>query len=339
MSTSLTKMYIDTSSREIQVLSIGVLIALLLLPQFLTSYQTRLATAFLILLLFVVSYDLLIGYAGVLSFGHALPYGIGAYFLGLSLQGRLPFLAEGQLSFLAAVVIALIAVLLVMLVTGALALRTNGIYFAMVTLAFAQIGYIMMVELDSVTDGENGLFISFPDVFGYSLANVGNVYYLSLVCVVISYLLIRHLVKTPFGLVLRSIRQNEERAQFIGLDAYRFQLAAYTISGLFAGIAGMLFAISNTFITPDMLYWETSGDAIMMAIIGGIGTLWGPALGVAVTFVLEEVLSGMFLTAWPVFIGIFFVLVVMFIPGGLAGIIQNWRRTISIDDLKRRIER
>jgi branched-chain amino acid transport system permease protein len=324
MSSGTIDRYVDTGVRWKQALSIAVLVVLIALPQFLGVFRIRLAIDILILLLFVVSYDFILGYAGVLSFGHALPYGVGAYFLALGLEGgALPFLPQEPLTFTTAVLFALIVVVLVMLVTGALALQTSGVYFAMVTLALAQIAFIAMVELDDVTGGENGLFLTLPDPFGYSLGEITNVYYLSAIVVVVSYLIMRHLVKTPFGLALRSIRQNEERARFIGLNAFRFKLAAYTISGVFAGIAGMLFAIANAFITPDLLQWETTGDAVIMAIIGGLGSLWGPALGVVVTFSLEEVVSGMFIEAWPIFVGIFFILVVLFMPGGIAGVVNR----------------
>lgn len=324
MSSTTLDRYVDTGGRWKQILSVAILVVLVTLPQFLGTFRMRLAIDILVLLLFVVSYDLLLGYAGVLSFGHALPYGIGAYFLGLGLQGgALPFLPQEPLTFGTAVLLALCMIVLVMLITGALALQTSGVYFAMVTLAFAQIGFISMVELDNITGGENGLFVTLPDLFGYSLGDITNVYYLTLIVTASSCLIIRHLVKSPFGLVLRGIRQNGERARFIGLNTFRIKLAAYTISGIFAGIAGMLFAIANKFITPDLLNWETTGDAIIMAIIGGLGSLWGPAVGVVLTFSLEEVASGIFLEAWPILVGSFFILVVLFLPGGIASVVND----------------
>lgn len=303
------------------------LILLGIVPQILGSYETGLIVELLILFLFAASYDLLIGYTGVVSFGHALPYGVAAYVMGMVMVGKpLPGVPESGLALPIAVVAALTSVVVVMLLTGWLAFRLTGVYFAMLTLAFAMVGYFVAFESTALTGGDNGLLVFRPELFGISLGDYVVFYYLVAGTVIGSYLAMRRLTNSPFGQVILSIRENEERARFLGYDTFRYKLAVYVVSGLFAGIAGILQGLYLNIITPNMLYWSTGGDALLVALIGGMGTLWGAAAGAVFLLGARELLTGL-VDGWPVILGVVYVLFVLFIPDGLAGLVTDRSRS------------
>jgi branched-chain amino acid transport system permease protein len=301
---------------------VAVLGILSVVPFVLPSFQTGLVIEMMILVLFAASYDLLIGYAGIISFGHALPLGTAAYMMGIVMAGRpLPLVPTGSLGFWPAVGLAILAVVVVSVVTGYLALQRSGVYFAMVTLAFSMVGYFLVFETTSITGGDNGLLVSRPEVFGLALSQQIVFYFTTLVIVALSYAALRRVTTSPFGRVLRSIRENEQRARFFGYDTFRYKLFAFTVAGLFAGVAGVLQGLYFNIITPSMMYWSTGGDALLITLIGGMGTLWGAIVGTVMLLGTREVLTGI-TENWPIVLGIVYVL---FVPKGLAGLVTDSR--------------
>lgn len=308
----------------------------LAIPQVFESYQTGLVVEFLLFLLFAASYDLLIGFTGVISFGHALPFGTAAYMMGIAMTGRpLPGIPEAGVSLPIAVGLALVAVVLVSIVTGWLAFQQSGVYFAMLTLALSMVGYYVAFETTHITGGDNGLLVTRPDILGLPLTDYVTFYYFTFLIVAGSFLAMWRLTNSPFGSVLVIIRENEERARFLGYDTFHYKLAVFIVAGLFAGIAGLIQGLYLNIITPDMLYWATGGDALLVTLIGGMGTLWGSALGAAFLLGIRELLTGI-IEGWPIILGVVYVLFVLFFPGGIAGLLTGRGRTVwdAIDDLR-----
>lgn len=304
---------------------VAVIAMLAAVPHVLPTFQTGLVIELMLLVVFAASYDLLIGYSGVISFGHALPYGTAAYLMGIVLAGRpFPGIPTESLGFPSAVLIGLVGVVVVSVATGYLALQLSGVYFAMLTLAFSMVGYFAVFETTTYTGGDNGLLIFRPEVFGIALSDQVTFYYLTLVVVVFSYAAMRRLTTSPFGQVLKSIRENEERARFLGYDTFRYKLFAFVLAGFFAGVAGMLQGLYLNIITPSLMYWSTGGDALLVTLIGGMGTLWGSIVGAMFLMGARELLTGI-TEGWPIILGIVYVLVVLFVPSGIAGIVTSNR--------------
>jgi branched-chain amino acid transport system permease protein len=324
-------------SRRVRLFGFIILLAFFAaLPQFLGSYESGLVVEFMLFLVFAASYDLLIGYTGVISFGHALPYGTAAYVMGIAMAGRpLPGIPEAGVSFPIAAVLALLAVIVVSVVTGYLAFQQSGVYFAMLTLALSMVGYYFVFETTSVTGGDNGLLVFRPDLLGLPLSDYVTFYYLTFFAVLLSFLAMWRLVNSPFGRVLVIIRENEERAQFLGYNTFRYKLAVFVIAGFFAGIAGMLQGLFLNIVTPDLLYWATGGDALLVTLIGGMGTLWGAALGSAFLLGARELLTGI-VEGWPIILGIVYVVFVLFFPSGIAGALTGEGRSVweTVGDLR-----
>lgn len=328
MAVGLGRRFAAAFDRTPLLVGLVALLGLLAIPQLFEQYMTGLVVELLVLLLFAASYDLLIGYTGVVSFGHALPYGAAAYVMGMAVSGGpLPFVPEDGVSLLAAAGLALLAVAVISLVTGWLAFRLSGVYFAVLTLAFSMVGYYVVFESTEFTGGDNGLLVTRPEVFGVALADYVTFYYFVLAIVVVSFLLMRRLTNSPFGRVLKSIRENEDRARFLGYDTNHYKLAVFTVAGLFAGVAGMLQGLYLNILTPNMLYWATGGDALLVTLIGGMGTLWGVAFGAAFLLGARELLTGI-VEGWPIILGIVYVLFVLFIPNGIAGVITGRTRSV-----------
>lgn len=327
----------DGSMDWIRLVGLAVLfVAFVALPQFLESYYTGLVVEFFLFLLFAASYDLLIGYTGVISFGHALPYGTAAYVMGIAMSGRpLPGIPEAGVSFPLAIAIAIAAVVVVSIVTGYLAFQQSGVYFAMLTLALSMVGYYVAFETTAITGGDNGLLITRPELFGLPLSDYVTFYYFTFFIVVGSFLAMWRLTKSPFGKVLVIIRENEERAKFLGYNTFHYKLAVFVIAGLFAGVAGMLQGLFLNILTPNMLHWSTGGDALLVTLIGGMGTLWGAALGAVFLLGARELLTGL-VEGWPIILGVVYVLFVLFFPSGLAGVLTGEGRSVGdvISDLR-----
>lgn len=270
--------------------------------------------------LFAVALDLLLGFGGLLSFGHAMFWGSAGYAAGvLSKQFGVafPLAALGG-----AVVAALLAVPI-----GYLSIRRKGIYFAMVTLAFAQMVYYVANEWRDVTGGENGLQAIPRTLPGVDVTNPVLFYYLALPLVLAGFWLAHRVVHSPFGHVLVAIRDNEARAQALGYPTRHYKLLAFVLSAALSGLAGGLFAIGHTFAALELVHWTTSGTVVMMTILGGIGTLWGSVIGAALVLLLRDWLSG-WTDAWGVVTGLVFVAIVLSFRRGIWGTLVYGRRPV-----------
>jgi branched-chain amino acid transport system permease protein len=283
------------------------------------SYLLLVGERILIFAIAALSLQLLIGAGGLVSFGHAAFLGIGAYAAGIAASHGL-----GTLGY--ALPAALAASALFALLTGAIAVRTRGVYFIMITLAFGQMAFFVAGSL-APYGGDDGL--SFPGrtlVFGTRvLENRVVFFYATLVLAAASYLLVSRLVASRFGRVLRGLTDSETRMQAIGLAPYRFRLAAYVIAGTLCGLAGFLLGNQAEFVSPAYMHWQRSGELIVMVLLGGTGTLYGPVVGALALLVLEESLSRL-TEHWKAILGLLLVLVVLFARGGIAGAIEAWRR-------------
>ncbi|KRP94579.1 ABC transporter permease [Bradyrhizobium yuanmingense] len=293
-----------------------MLAGLVLLPLYshLTGniFILTLFTRIIILALAAASLNLIMGFAGLMSFGHAAYLGIGGYAVGMLAQ-------EGVGSGFIQFPVAIAASAIYALVIGALSLRTRGVYFIMITLAFAQMAYYVASGLARY-GGDDGLTIYTRSDFS-GLIDLGNrtqFYYLCLACLFGVMLLIWRIVNSRFGLVVQGLRSNEQRMQAIGFPAKRYQLVCFVISGTMCGLAGALLANNTDFVSPAVMYWTRSGDLMVMVILGGMGTLFGPVMGAVVFLLLEELLSQI-TEYWALILGPLLLLIVLFGRGGIMG--------------------
>lgn len=299
---------------------LGLLVLFPFLP---FPYAVTVLTDVLIFGLFAMSLDLLLGYTGLVSFGHAAFFGVGAYVAGLV---GIRFGPELYLILPAAT----IAAALTALVIGYFSIRTSGVYFLMLTLAFSQMVYAAVFKATPLTGGSNGLAgIPRPTLaFGLGFSDSTSFYYLALAVFVLSYWLLSRIVASPFGRSLRGIKENESRMRAIGYAVQRYKLAAFVLAGAFAGAAGALRADFYYFVAPDTLYWTTSGNVLVMVIIGGAGTLAGPALGAGLVLVLQNLISS-YTDRWPLLLGAIFIVFVLRAPNGIVGISGQVRRWLG----------
>ena len=284
------------------------------------GYTAR-GTRVLVLGLAAMSVNFLLGFTGVLSFGHAAWFGLGAYGAGFALK----FLASSTpLSLICGMLLGGIAGALL----GALLVRRRGVYFAMVTIAFGQVFYYIAFQWSSVTGGDDGLrgFSRQPiDLGPFSidiLSNANAFYYFVLLCFALAVAIMASILRSPFGRTMIAIRENERRARFLGIPVERHVWIAFTLSCFFMGFAGALYALVNNFADPRGLHYSQSGDFVMMAVLGGMRNFWGPLLGAAVFVVLQDYLSSITIN-WMSFVGMLFVAVVLFFPRGLLGFIRQ----------------
>jgi branched-chain amino acid transport system permease protein len=297
--------------RTIALIVVGIAIAIAL-PRVLYSV---LALRILLWALFAVSVDLLLGYGGMLSFGHAAFWGGGGYAAALLAKTYdLPF----PLAALGGVLVAMALAAPI----GYLAIRRRGIYFAMVTLAFAQMLFYVVNEWRGLTGGENGLQ-GVPKILpGLSVSRTVDFYYAALPLVVLGFFIAYRIVHSPYGHVLVSIRDNEPRAQALGYPTQRYKLMAFVLSAGIAGLAGSLYAIGNSFASLELLHWTTSGSAVLMTVLGGMGTLWGGPIGAAIVLLLEDSVSN-FTDAPGVVTGAILIAIVLGFRRGLAPAAQR----------------
>jgi len=295
-----------------------VLALLLALPQMLRPYYVGLVTKMLIFALFAMSLDLLLGYTGLASLGHAAFFGVAAYTVALLI---LRAGVAGWIVFPASLVAATATGALV----AVLALRARGSYFLMITFALAQVVWSIAFGWRTLTNGDDGM----PGVprpnFGWSLDSTQSYYYFVLAAVGLAALLLVAIVKSPFGRALRGIRESESRMQALGYDVWRYQFVAFVLAAGFAGLAGALYAYFNRFVGPEYLHVIQSAEALIMVILGGAGTLLGPAIGAALIVFLEDYVSSM-TQHWLLVLGIIYVLVTLFAPRGLIGLINDYRQ-------------
>ncbi|MEE8517137.1 MAG: branched-chain amino acid ABC transporter permease [Alphaproteobacteria bacterium] len=274
------------------------------------------AQRIMILAIAALSLNLLMGYGGMISFGHAVYVGLGAYAVGIS-----AFYGVTNGAAQLAIVVGVSA--LVALVFGANSLRTRGVYFIMITLALAQMLFFLGVSLD-VFGGDDGLNIDQRStLFGLiDLNHRPSFYYLVFFALVTALYLCHRLVNSRFGMVIQGARSNEPRMQAIGFPTLRYRLTAFVIAGVMAGVAGALLANHTDFVSPDMMHWTHSGELIFMVLLGGMGSLAGPVVGAAIYLLLEELLSG-WTVHWQLIFGPFLIAVVLFGRGGLLGLMEK----------------
>ena len=314
----------ERQPRSLQVLLIAGLVALAVFPFLGDKFYVEFITKIMIMALFAMSLDLLVGYTGLVSLGHAMFFGLAAYALMFVTPENQ---AAGLLSSLAlSVSVAAIASLLI----GLLVLRTSGVYFIMVTLAFGEMAYFYVHD-SNYLGGSDGKYIYVRPVlelFGwkpFDLENYTHFYYVALVLLVFVYATLRVLLASPFGRVIVGIKENEHRLRMLGFATLRYKLAAFVLAGMLAGLAGWLTAAHDGLVNPAMLSWHQSGQLLMMVILGGMGTPAGPLLGAAALKLLELLFQG-WTRHWQLLLGAFIVLSVLFVPRGLAHLFESKRR-------------
>jgi branched-chain amino acid transport system permease protein len=298
-----------------------VLALLALAPLVLPEFWRRFLTEILIWGLLAMSSDILIGYTGMVSFGHSAFFGVGLYGAAAALLWSRPpnlWLAIALGIAAAAAVAAFVAYF---------ATRLRDIYFAITTLIFSQIFYVIIFTWTEVTGGENGLTFSRPALTLAGLVSIPftslGLHWFVLGVVATSYLLLRRITQSPFGMVLQSIRENEARTRAIGYPVERYKIVAVMLSGLFAGLAGVLYALQNQFAAPDFVFFLVSGETVIYNVMGGVGTLVGPVLGAAFFLLLREGFSRFLTEYYLIPVGLIFIAMVIFLPQGLLGFLRR----------------
>jgi branched-chain amino acid transport system permease protein len=308
-----------------------IFLAALTLPWIGTRYDTFLGTQIAIYALFAMSLNLLLGTTGLVSFGHAAYFGIGSYACGILMK-------TAGVSFWVAFPTAGVLAAAFALAFGFFCVRLTKIYFAMLTLAFAQIVWAICFKWNDLTGGDQGLpDVPFPNIGwmsalpGFGHMRIGEQFYvLTLVLVALCIAALRRLTLSPFGRVLTTIRENPERAAFIGVDVRAYELAAFTIAGGFAGLSGALFGIFNRGVFADFVFWSKSADVMIMTILGGMQHFWGPAVGALVLTLLNQQITA-YTEYWPFVLGAILIVLLFVFPGGILGAIDSaigrlWRR-------------
>ena len=301
-----------------------IMVLLALAPLVLPEFWRRFLTEVLIWGLLAMSSDLLIGYTGMISFGHSVFFGLGMYGAAAAL------LMVRPPNLWLAILYGLVASAGVALFVAYFSTRLRDIYFAITTLIFSQIFYVIVFTWTDVTGGENGLTFSrpqlgIPGVYTTPFTST-TLHWFVLAVVAGSYLVLRRITQSPFGMVLQSIRENEARTRAIGYPVERYKIVAVMLSGLFAGLAGVLYALQNRFAAPDFVYFLVSGEAVIFNVMGGIGTLVGPIAGAGFFLLLRELFSRIFGDQFPYLIpvGIIFIVIIIFMPQGLLGFARRW---------------
>jgi branched-chain amino acid transport system permease protein len=305
---------------------VAALVVLALFPFAGATFYTELVTKVMILAIFALSLDLLVGYTGLVSFGHAAFFGVGAYTLGL-LAPRYEA-ANVWLTLPLAIVVAGLSALLV----GAFVIRVKGIYFIMVTLAFAQMFYFVFHDT-KFGRGSDGISMNFKPVATiggftpFDLANATHVYYVVFAALLLVFVFLRLLLRSAFGRALQGVRSNEQRMRSLGFPVYRYKLASFAIAGALAGLAGYFSAMQFGFVNPELLSWHQSGNVLLMLILGGLGSLYGAVVGAFAFVALQEIFSSV-TTHWQLLLGATIILLVIFLPGGLASVMSRFERTL-----------
>jgi branched-chain amino acid transport system permease protein len=296
------------------------------------TFYTELVTKIMVLAIFALSLDLLVGYTGLVSFGHAAFFGIGAYALGLMAP------RSEAASFWLTLPVALIAAGAAAFAVGFFVVRVKGIFFIMVTLAFAQMFYFVFHDT-AFGRGSDGISMNFkPDAAlggftPFDTRDAVHVYYLVLALLVSAFGLLRVVLRSSFGRALMGIRSNEQRMRSLGFPVYRYKLASFTLAGMLAGLAGYLSALQFGFVNPELLSWHQSGNVLLMLILGGVGSLYGAIVGAFAFVALSELFQAM-TRHWQLLLGAAIIALVIFLPGGLASVAGRFRRTLTgeVDD-------
>jgi branched-chain amino acid transport system permease protein len=313
-----------------KIISISSVIALFLacifMPVILKKYQLNMLNEIIIFALYAVSYNLLLGYAGLLSFGHAMFFGLGAFMTAIAI------INFPGLSMWNAVLIGVAATIVVGAVIGGLLLRTKGAYFALLTLAFNSLFYAVATKWHAVTGGDDGLSITRPDLsLGFtsiSMATLTNFYYLTLIIVGAAIVFCWYFTYTAMGKTILLMRENEDRMKLLGYNTNISRLILFTFTGAVAGLAGSFYTLHFQFVSISAISIDMTTAVLLMTFVGGTKTFWGPILGAFVYIILQHYLST-FTDRWPLVMGFIFVLMVLFIPGGLSEVIMNIRERFS----------
>ncbi len=298
-----------------------VLAALVAAPLVLPEFWRRFVTEILIWGLLAMSLDLLVGYTGMVSFGHSAFFGLGMYGAAAALLSVRPP------NLWLAILYGLVAAAMVAMFVAYFSTRLRDIYFSITTLVFSQIFYVVIFTWTELTGGENGLSfrappLSIPGVVSMPFTPI-TLHWFVLTVVTLSYLLLRRITQSPFGMVLQSVRENEPRTRAIGYPVERYKILAVMLSGLFAGLAGVLYAVQNRFAAPDFVFFVVSGEVVIFNVMGGMGTLVGPVVGAAFFFLLRELFSRYFTQYYLIPVGIIFTLMVIFVPQGMLGFLRR----------------
>lgn len=300
--------------------SFAVLVAIVVIAPLVARYPT-LETEILTFGLLAVAFNVLFGEMGFLSFGQATFNGVGAY-------GVAHALIDAHMPILAALALASVAGAVAAALIGALSIQGRGVYAVMLTFAFNEMAYFIAFEWRTVTGGDNGLRgIPRPDIVAWSLADPLAYYYFTAAVVLLALFCVRRIVASPFGAVLRAIRENEARAKAIGFRVRRFKIAAFTLSGALSGLAGGLYALLFRFAPLQAIDFDTSTSIVVAAVLGGIGTFYGPLVGGAIYMILANSLSH-YWAHWPLLLGIVFCVVVLFLRKGLLGTLADALQTL-----------
>jgi branched-chain amino acid transport system permease protein len=311
-----------SSRRPSHIWGALLLIVLIVFPFLTPPYPAELAAEIFVFAIFAMSLDLLVGYTGMMSLGHAAFFGIGAYVMAYAESS---YGLNGWFALFLGVAAAALGAAAI----GVLCVRMSGVPFVMLTFAFAQLIFAVALKWRDVTGGSDGLAIAGkPAFFGLDLSHPRPMYFLALIVFVASYLVLRRLIRSPLGHVFIGIRENETRMQAIGYPTTSYKLLCFTISGAFAGLAGGLYVIFNSFISPDSLYWSASGNVLIMTMLGGAGTLIGPVLGAGLFLLMENLVSS-YSDHWMLIIGVIFIASVLFFPEGLWGLVERLRLRAS----------
>jgi branched-chain amino acid transport system permease protein len=306
---------------------LAVIALLALFPFAGSEFYVELVAKVLVLAIFAMSLDLLVGFTGLVSFGHAAWFGVAAYAVALVAP---QYEAANLWLVLPAAILASAAAAFVV---GLFVLRTKGIYFIMVTLAFAQMGFYLFHDT-ALGGGSDGIYLNFkpePRIAGwlpFDLNQGHQLYYFILVLMVAVYLFLRRVLASPFGRVLVGIKSNEHRMRSMGYATFRYKLAAFTLAGALAGLAGFLYAVMFGFVTPELLSWHQSGNVLLMVILGGMGNLAGAVAGAAAFVAMQEAFS-LWTRHWQLVMGGVIVAAVLFMPGGLSAVPGRLRRAFA----------
>src|SRR5512137_2774530 len=304
-------------------LFIAVLFALgAVMPLVLKQYHLNMLTEIILFALYAVSYNLLLGYAGLLSFGHAMFFGMGAFTVAVALI-HIP-----GLSMWSAIALALAMTTAVGFVIGGLLLRHKGSYFALLTLAFNALFYAVATKWHTVTGGDDGLSITRPDLaLGFATVNMAGLtsfYYFTLVIVGAAILFCWYFTKTAMGQTVLMMRENEERMKFLGYNTNISRLILFTFTGAVAGLAGAFYTLHFQFVSQTAISVDMTTTVLLMTFVGGTGTFWGPIIGAFFYIILQNYL-GDITDRWPLFMGLIFVAMVLVVPGGLSQVVQGIR--------------
>lgn len=320
----LRKAFFQIYIRKFYILFFILIIAFPLLWPILNlspEYYGYLFTEILIFGIFAMSLDLLMGFTGMISLGHAAFFGLGGYTLGL-------FSLHFSNNLFFALPLAILISICAGVIIGFLSIRTTGVFFIMITLAFSQMLYVIAFKWMSLTGGDDGLS-SIPspalqlfDSIIIDFSNVSNFYYLVLFFFLLTYFCLHVLINSPTGRIFIGIRENEHRMAFVGFNVKGYKLLSFVISSLFAGIAGSLHVGLNGFISPGAFFWTSSGNVLLMVIIGGVGTLVGPIIG-ALFFIVSKNYISSYTEHWMLLIGAIFIIIVMFAEKGFMGFIRK----------------